>query len=141
MIKNTEFARRRKRLMTLMGPDTIAILPSAKEQTRSRDTQFNFRQDSDFHYLCGFNEPEAVLILIPGRKHGDYIMFNRERDLQKETWHGRRAGQQGVIDNHNAADAFPIDDIDDILPGLIEGRERIYCAIGNDKDFDERVLG
>ena len=141
MINKAEFARRRKRLMTMMGPDTIAILPSAQEMMRSRDTDFNFRQDSDFHYLCGFNEPEAVLILIPEREHGDYIIFNRERDLEKETWHGRRQGQQGVIDNFSAADAFPIDDIDDILPGLIEGRERIYCAIGNDKDFDERVLG
>jgi Xaa-Pro aminopeptidase len=141
MINKAEFARRRKRLMTLMGPDTIAILPSSQEMMRSRDTDFNFRQDSDFHYLCGFNEPEAVLVLIPGRKHGDYIIFNRERDLIKETWHGRRQGQQGVIDNFAAADAFPIDDIDDILPGLIEGRERIYCAIGNDKDFDEQVLG
>jgi len=141
MINNNEFARRRKRLMTMMGPDTIAIIPSANEVTRSRDTQFNFRQDSDFHYLCGFNEPEAVLILVPGRKHGDYIMFNRERDLEKETWHGRRAGQQGVIDNYAASDAFPIEDIDDILPGLMEGRERIYCAIGNDKDFDEQVRG
>ena len=141
MINKAEYARRRKRLMTMMGPDSIAILPSAKEVIRSRDTNFSFRQDSDFHYLCGFNEPESVLVLIPGRKHGDYIMFNRERDLEKETWHGRRAGQQGVIDNFAASDAFPIDDIDDILPGLLEGRERIYCAIGNDKEFDEQVLG
>ena len=140
MISKAEFARRRKRLMTMMGPDSIAILPSAKEVVRSRDTHFNFRQDSDFHYLCGFNEPESVLILIPGRKHGDYIMFNRERDLKQETWHGRREGQQGVIDNYAAEDAFPIDDIDDILPGLLEGRERIYCAIGGDKEFDEQIL-
>jgi len=141
MINKAEFARRRKRLMTMMGPDSIALIPSAKEVVRSRDTDFNFRQDSDFHYLCGFNEPDCVLVLIPGRKHGDYLMFNRERDLEKETWHGRRAGQQGVIDDFAAADAFPIDDIDDILPGLLEGRERIYCAIGSNKEFDEQVLG
>ncbi len=141
MINKAEFARRRKRLMTMMGLDSIAILPSAKEVMRSRDTNYNFRQDSDFHYLCGFNEPESVLVLIPGRKHGDYLLFNRERDMTKETWHGRRAGQQGAIDNFAASDAFPIDDIDDIVPGLLEGRERIYCAIGNDKEFDEKVLG
>ncbi len=140
MISKTEYARRRKRLMTMMGPETVAIIPSAQEIIRSRDTHFNFRQDSDFHYLSGFNEPESVLVLIPGRKHGDFIIFNRERDLEKETWHGRREGQQGVIDNYAAADAFPIEDIDDILPGLMEGRKRIYCAIGNDKEFDEKIL-
>ncbi|MCP3672963.1 MAG: M24 family metallopeptidase, partial [Gammaproteobacteria bacterium] len=141
MINKAEYARRRKRLMSMMGPDSIAILPSAKEVMRSRDTNYNFRQDSDFHYLCGFNEPESVLVLIPGRKHGNYLLFNRERDMAKETWHGRRAGQKGAIDNFAASDAFPIDDIDEILPGLLEGRERIYCAIGNDKEFDENVLG
>ncbi len=141
MINKAEFARRRKRLMTMMGPDSIALLPSSKEVVRSSDTHFNFRQDSDFHYLCDFNEPESILVLIPGRKHGDYLMFNRDRDMEKETWHGRRAGQQGVIDHYAAADAFPIDDIDDILPGLLEGRERIYCAIGSNKEFDEQVLG
>ncbi|MCP4414426.1 MAG: Xaa-Pro aminopeptidase, partial [Gammaproteobacteria bacterium] len=141
MINKAEFARRRKRLMTMMGPDSIAIIPSAREMVRSRDTHFNFRQDSDFHYLCGFIEPDSVMVLIPGRKHGDFVMFNREKDVEKETWNGRRAGQQGVIDHYAASDAFPIDDIDDILPGLLEGRERIYCAIGNNKEFDEQVLG
>ncbi|MBT8449757.1 MAG: aminopeptidase P N-terminal domain-containing protein [Gammaproteobacteria bacterium] len=141
MISQTEFARRRKRLMTMMGKNSIAIIPSANEVTRSRDTEFQFRQDSDFHYLSGFNEPEAVIVLIPGRKHGDYIIFNRERDPLKETWNGRRQGQEGVVKNFKAADAFPITDIDEILPGLMEDRQRIFYAIGNDKDFDERVLG
>jgi len=141
MISQTEFARRRKRLMTMMGKNSIAIIPSANEVTRSRDTEFQFRQDSDFHYLSGFNEPEAVIVLVPGRKHGDYIIFNRERDPLKETWNGRRQGQEGVVKNFKAADAFPITDIDEILPGLMEDRQRIFYAIGNDKDFDERVLG
>ena len=108
MINKAEFARRRKRLMAMMGPDSIAILPAATEMTRSRDTEYHFRQDSDFHYLCGFNEPESVLILIPGRKHGDYIIFNRERDPVKETWHGRRAGQEGVIKSTTLQTLFPL---------------------------------
>jgi len=140
MISKTEYSRRRKRLMTLMGADSVAIIPSAQEVTRSRDTDYNFRQDSDFSYLSGFNEPDSVLVLIPGRKHGDTILFNRERDLEKETWHGRREGQEGAIENYGVSDAFPIDDIDDILPGLMEGRERIYCAIGENKEFDDKVL-
>jgi Xaa-Pro aminopeptidase len=77
VIKKAEFARRRRRLMDLMGPNSIAILPSAKELVRSRDTHYPFRQDSDFHYLCGFPEPESVLVLIPGREHGEYVLFCR----------------------------------------------------------------
>lgn len=141
MISQTEYARRRKRLMNMMGKNSIAIVASNAEVTRSRDTEFPFRQDSDFYYLSGFNEPESVIVLIPGRKQGDYIIFNRERDLVQETWHGRRLGQDGVIEKHQAKDAFPITDIDEILPGLMEGRQRIFYAIGNNKDFDERVLG
>jgi Xaa-Pro aminopeptidase len=141
MISQTEYARRRKRLMTMMGKNSIAIIASGKEMTRSRDTEYHFRQDSDFQYLCGFNEPEAVLVLVPGRKHGDYIIFNRERDPVKETWNGRRLGQEGVVKVCKASDAFPINDIDEIIPGLMEGRTRVFYAIGNDKEFDERVLG
>ena len=69
-ISRSEFARRRQRLMALMEPNSIAIIPAAREQLRSRDTEYPFRQDSDFHYLCGFPEPDAVLVLIPGREHG-----------------------------------------------------------------------
>ena len=79
-ISKTEFARRRKNLMALMEPNSIAIIPSAREQVRSRDTEYPFRQDSDFYYLIGFTEPDAVLVLVPGRRHGQFVMFCRERD-------------------------------------------------------------
>ncbi|MDH4042123.1 MAG: aminopeptidase P N-terminal domain-containing protein, partial [Gammaproteobacteria bacterium] len=79
-ISKSEFARRRKNLMALMEPNSIAIIPSAREQLRSRDTEHPFRQDSDFYYLTGFTEPDAVLVLAPGRRHGQYVMFCRERD-------------------------------------------------------------
>ena len=141
MISQAEYARRRKRLMTMMGKNSIAIIASAGEVTRSRDTEYPFRQDSDFHYLSGFNEPDSVIVLVPGRQQGDFIIFNRERDPVQETWHGRRLGQEGVIKQCKASDAFPIADIDEILPGLMEGRQRVFYAIGNNKDFDEQVLG
>lgn len=139
-ISKAEFARRRKNLMSLMEPNSIAIIPSAKEQQRSRDTQYPFRQDSDFHYLSGFDEPEAVLVLIPGRKHGQFVMFCRENDPNMELWHGYRAGVEGVCDEHAADDAFPIGDIDDILPGLLEGRERVYYSMGRTVDFDQQIM-
>ena len=79
-MKPTEFKRRRSQLMKMMGKNTIAILPSAAEIIRNRDAHFPFRQDSDFLYLTGFNEPDAVMVLMPGRKHGEYILFCREKD-------------------------------------------------------------
>ncbi len=139
-ITKQEFARRRKQLMAMMETNSIAILPSAAEKTRSRDTEYNFRQDSDFLYLTGFNEPEAVLVLLPGREHGEYVLFCRERDRDKEIWNGYRAGPEGACEKFGADDAFPIDDIDDILPGLIEGRERVYYAMGRDQEFDHQVM-
>ncbi len=140
MISRAEFARRRRALMDLMGNNSIAILPSADECVRSRDTHFAFRQDSDFYYLTGFLEPDAVLVLLPGREHGEYVIFCREKDPKMETWHGRREGQAGVKKNFGCNDAFPIDDIDEILPGLMEGRERIYYEFGNHADFDTQIM-
>ncbi|MGB1140800.1 MAG: aminopeptidase P N-terminal domain-containing protein, partial [Halioglobus sp.] len=123
-ISKAEFARRRKNFMAHMEPNSIAIIPAAREQVRSRDTEYPFRQDSDFYYLCGFAEPEAVLVLLPGRRHGQFVVFCRDRDPTMEMWNGRRLGPEGVCEKHGADDAFPVTDIDDILPGLIEGRER-----------------
>ncbi|MGX5175536.1 Xaa-Pro aminopeptidase [Aliikangiella sp. IMCC44653] len=141
IISRAEYARRRRELMDLMGNNSIAILPSATEKIRSRDTYYPFRQDNDFYYLTGFNEPEAVLVLLPGREHGEYVMFCREKDPHMESWHGRREGQAGVKKNFGCNDAFPIDDINDILPGLMEGRERIYYEFGNHDDFDQKIMG
>jgi Xaa-Pro aminopeptidase len=139
-ISKTEFARRRKNLMSLMEANSIAIIPSAREQVRSRDTEYPFRQDSDFYYLSGFDEPDAVLVLLPGRRHGQFVVFCRERDASVELWHGHRAGPEGVCQKFGADDAFPIGDIDDILPGLIEGRERVYYSMGRSTGFDEKIM-
>lgn len=140
-ISKTEFARRRKNLMALMDPNSIAIIPSAREQVRSRDTEYPFRQDSDFYYLSGFTEPDAVLVLLPGRRHGQFVVFCRERDPKMELWTGYRAGPERVCEKHGADDAFPISDIDDILPGLLEGRERVYYSMGRRAEFDSQIMG
>ncbi len=140
-MKQTEFKRRRDELMKMMGKNTIAILPSASLVTRNRDADFPFRQDSDFLYLTGFNEPDAVMVLVPGREHGEYILFCREKDPEQETWHGRRAGQEGAVGEYEADDSFPIDDIDDILPGLLEGTDSIFNAMGVNAEFDQRLIG
>lgn len=139
-IPQSEYARRRKALMEQLEPDSIAILPAAPTHVRNRDVEYAYRQDSDFQYLTGFPEPEAVLVLIPGREHGEYILFCRERDPAREQWDGLRAGQEGAVRDYGADDAFPIADIDEILPGLIEGRERVYYAIGANAEFDQRLM-
>ena len=138
-ISKPEYARRRKALMEQMEPNSIAILPAAQVYIRNRDVEHNYRQDSDFQYLTGFPEPEAVAVLIPGREHGEYVLFCREKDKERELWDGYRAGQEGAISQFGADDAFPINDVDDILPGLIEGRERVYYAMGANQEFDLRL--
>ncbi len=140
-ISAAEFARRRKQLMRMAANDAILVLPAATERVRSNDTHFPYRQDSDFWYLTGFPEPEAVLVLIPGRKHGETILFCRERDLEREGWDGPRAGQEGAVEAFGMDDAYPIEDLDEILPGLLEGRSRVYYHFGREAEFDLKLIG
>lgn len=135
-----EFQRRRRELMALMEEQSIAIVAAATEKFRNSDVAYPFRQDSDFHYLTGFDEPDAVFVLVPGREHGEAILFCRERDHDHERWHGDIAGPERVMQLHGVDDAFPLSDIDDILPGLIEGRSKLYYAMGRDRDFDAQVI-
>ena len=136
-----EFQRRRRQLMRMLGKGSVAVLPAATAKTRNRDVHYLFRQESDFYYLTGFAEPEAVLVLAPGRANGEFMMFCRDRDPERETWDGARAGPEGAVRDYGADDAFPITDIDDILPGIIEQCERVYYNLGMDHDFDQRLIG
>lgn len=141
MIEAKEYARRRRQLMRMAGHDAIVIVAAAPERVRSNDAHYPYRQDSDFHYLTGFGEADAVLALVPGREPGEAILFCRERDAERERWDGPRAGTDGAVTRYGFDDAFPIDDIDDILPGLIEGRSRVYYHFGRDSEFDLKLIG
>jgi Xaa-Pro aminopeptidase len=140
-MRNDEFARRRRQLMKMMGKGAIAILPATPEKSRNGDVSYHYRPDSDFFYLTGFAEPEAVAVLIPGRPQAEYVLFVRDRDPTRETWDGKRAGPEGATREHGAGDAFPIGDIDDILPGLMENCSRVYYTMGQHAEFDQRVIG
>jgi Xaa-Pro aminopeptidase len=140
-VNGKEFARRRRQLMELIGPHGIAVLSAAPERVRSRDTLFTYRPDSDFYYLTGFEEPEAVAVLMPGREQGEYLLFCRERNPERELWDGPRTGPEGAVERYGANDAFPITDLDDILPGLLERTDRVYYSIGIAPEFDQRLLG
>ena len=134
-----EFKRRRRQLMRMMGKDSIAILPAAALQVRNNDVHYPYRPDSDFYYLTGFAEPEAVAVLIPGRDQGEYILFCREKDPEKERWDGSIAGQEGAVKEYAADDSFPITDLNDILPRMLEQCERVYYAMGCDPEMDKRM--
>ena len=140
-IARDEFARRRRQLVKAMGRDAIAIIPAAPVHLRNNDVEYAYRQDSNFFYLTGFAEPESVAVLVPGRPQGEYLLFVRDRDPARETWDGRRAGPVGARREYGADDAFPIGDIDDILPGLMEGRAKVYYTVGIHREFDQRVVG
>jgi Xaa-Pro aminopeptidase len=137
---NTEFARRRRQFMRMIGKDAIAILPAAPVRHRNGDIEYAYRQDSHFHYLTGFSEPDSVAVLLPGRRHAEYLLFVRERDALREAWDGPRAGTEGATLRYAADDAFPIEDIDEILPGLLEQRSRIFYSMGTHRDFDPHVV-
>jgi Xaa-Pro aminopeptidase len=133
------FEKRRRDLMQQMNGG-VAIIPTAPVRPRNRDVDYPYRPDSDFYYLTGFPEPEACAVLVPGRAHGEYILFCRERNPEKEIWEGRRAGLEGAREVYGADDAFPIDDIDEILPGLLENRDKVFYSMGRYKDFDLRLM-
>ncbi len=135
-----EFARRRRQFMRMMGKGAIAILPAAPVRHRNGDIEYAYRQDSHFYYLSGFPEPDAVAVLVPGRPHAEYLLFVREHDPVRESWEGPRAGTEGAVERYGADDAFPIADIDEILPGLIEQRSQIFYSMGTNPDFDPHVL-
>ncbi|MCP4288549.1 MAG: M24 family metallopeptidase [Gammaproteobacteria bacterium] len=136
---NNEFGRRRRQLMRMMGHGSIAILSSAPMARRNRDAFYRYRPDSDFFYLTGFPEPNAVAVLIPGRKQAEYILFCQERDPEKETWDGSRYGQEGAKAVFAAEDSFPIGDLDEILPRMLEQCERVFYAMGCSPQLDKRM--
>ncbi|MDI1276606.1 Xaa-Pro aminopeptidase [Methylobacter sp.] len=139
-MKQSEFKKRRKQLMQHIGKGNIALIGSAAVRARNRDVNYPFRQDSDFYYLTGFNEPDSLAVFIPGRKQGEYILFCREFDEKKALWEGAHAGLEGATVHYKADDSFPIDDLDDILPGLLEDKGKVYYPIGRDSDLDHNLL-
>lgn len=139
-MKQAEFKKRRHQLMQRIGKNNIAIIASASVCTRNRDVDYPFRQDSDFYYLTGFNEPDAMAVFIPGREQGEYILFCREYDEKKALWEGAHAGLEGATKHYDADDAFPITDLNDILPGMLEGKTKVFYPMGRDPELDHHLL-
>jgi len=134
------FKDRRARFMAGIGAGAAAILPSAPVAIRSNDVEFIFRQDSDFHYLTDFAEPESVALFAPGHRDGEFVMFVRPRDRERETWTGRRAGVEGAMLEYGADKAYVIDELDRVLPRYLESVERVYYPLGINERMNARVL-
>ena len=140
-VPRDEFARRRRQLMRLMGRDSIAILPAAPVRQRNNDVEYAYRQDSDFFYLTGFAEPEAVAVLVPGREQAEYSCSCATAIPRARPGTAGAPAPPGAARDYGADDAFPIADIDEILPGLLENRDRVFYTMGVYADFDQRIVG
>jgi len=128
-----------KRFIEQMEANSIAIIPAAHEATRSYDTEYRFRQDSDFWYLTGFPEPDAIAVIDPSSKK-PFTLYVRPRDPMMETWYGRRQGVEGAVKNFKADRSFPVDKFAADLPKLLDGKDKLYFRFSVDRVLDTRVL-
>ena len=132
------YAARRERFLDAMGPGAVAIIQGARLVARSNDTDFPFRQDSDFHYLTGFDHPHAVAVL---RTDGGpaYTLFVEPRDREREIWNGHRPGVEGAKADFGANDAHPVEAFDAELPRMLEHAERVFHMLGRDPRLDAKI--
>jgi Xaa-Pro aminopeptidase len=141
MIKQKEYAKRRLQLMRMAGEDSIVVLQAAPAKIRNNDVHYPYRQDSDFLYLTGFPEHEAVLVLIPAAEGGQCILFCRSRDREREMWDGRMIGLEAAISDYGMDEAHDIKEVETRLRELLHDRERIYFDLGRNPLFDQRLIG
>ncbi len=125
--------------MRRMDPKSVAIIPSARETTRSNDTHYRFRQDSDFFYLTGFEEPDSIAVINPSQDP-KYTLFLRPRDPEREIWDGRRAGVDGAKSELGANEAFPIAEFDVKLQEILDGADILYYRLGVNRDLDDTII-
>ena len=125
--------------MRRMEPKSVAIIPSAREVTRSNDTQYRFRQDSDFLYLTGFEEPDSIAVIAPGSDK-PYTLFVRPRDPEQEIWVGRRAGLEGASKDFGADEAFAVAEFDGKLQSILDGADKLYYRLGVHPDLDNKIV-
>jgi len=126
--------------MKRMNQKAIAIMPAAREATRSNDTQYRYRQDSDFFYITGFEEPESIAVIAPASEH-KYTLFVRPRDPEQEVWIGKRAGVEGAVGDYGADQAFPIGEFSEKLLELLDGAEILYYRLGVHEELDQTIIG
>lgn len=135
----SEFQERRERVLAAIHPGVL-VIPAAPLAIRNNDVEHEYRQDSDFFYLTGFDEPESVLVLN-SQSEQPYTLFVRARDPEREVWDGARAGVEGAVSEYGADVAFTIGDLAQKLPDAIQNTERIFYRLGKNRSFDDTLLG
>jgi len=135
----SEYRQRREQLMTKIGKGT-AVFRSAPMAVMHNDVEYNFRQDSDFFYLTGFNEPEAVAVLAPHHEEHRFVLFVQPKDPERETWTGYRVGVDAAKERFGADMVYPIAELDEKLPQYLEKADRIYYRLGRDRPFNDTIL-
>ena len=140
VVSSQTFAKRRQNLMAKMLDNSIAIIFNAPLKQRNADVFYPYRPDSDFYYLTGFEEPNALMVLLPERENGEYLLFCQEKNPEEERISGERIGLENACLIYGADDAFPYSDIDEILIGLLESRQHFYYSLGKYSEFDAQVL-
>ena len=135
----TPFSRRRTQLLQQMKTG-VAVIPTAPEAVRNRDSHYQYRFDSYFYYLTGFTEPESVLVLIAGEKSKS-VLFCRDKDLEREIWDGFRYGPEGAKEAFGVDEAYSISRLDELVPQLLANQPRLHYALGADTQWDLRVTG
>src|SRR5690606_31414608 len=113
----------------------VAVLATAPERTRNRDTHYTYRFDSYFHYLTGFAEPEAIVVLIAD-ENPRAILFCREKDEEREIWDGRRFGPQAACEHFGFDEAWPVAEFDTRLPDMLADQPLLWCGFGYDDAWD-----
>ncbi|MCX7544872.1 aminopeptidase P N-terminal domain-containing protein [Marinicella gelatinilytica] len=141
MIKTEEFKKRRQQLMKRVGEDAVIILKSRDDMLRNGDAQYRYRQDSDFYYLTGFNEPDALLVLLTGDKSHSEILFCREKDPDKMIWDGPMVGTEDAMSAFGFDQAFDVKEADQRIPLLMQDRERLVFKLGEHEQFDHKISG
>jgi Xaa-Pro aminopeptidase len=129
-----------KEFMRRIDKNSVAIIPAAREAVRSHDTNYRYRQNSDFFYLTGFEEPDAIAVITPSRDK-KFTLFVRPRDLEQEIWTGYRAGVEGAVADYRADEAFSINEFDEKLPGILDGPQVLYYAFGHTTaEMDQKII-
>ncbi len=134
------FKARRQKLLEQLGNKDIAIVAAAPEVLRNGDAHFAYRQRSDFYYLTGFVEPNALAVFIPGHSDGEFILFCNPKDPLMETWDGKRAGVEGAVAEFGADVAYDIDELETRLPELLLGRDKIHYSVGREQWLDSKLM-
>lgn len=138
-ISASEFEQRRLALLSQIEPDAAVIVSATSICERNEGVEYPFRQESNFYYLTGFLEPEALMVLLPNRAEGSFILFCRERDPAMEVWTGLRAGQEGAVKQYGANQAFAISELDNIMPQLLDGRSTIYSLLATQLELQQQI--